>query len=71
MGTLVGQAFQANETAFMLRLLAMVADLRFQADREARAASAPDGTRVPRLGLIRRQRNYYRTPGRLLRSQGR
>lgn len=71
MGKLVGQAFRANETAFMLRLLAMNADLRFQADREARAASAPEGTRVPRQGLIRRQRSFYRTPGRLLRSQGR
>lgn len=71
MGKLVGHAFRANETAFMLRLLAMNVDLRFQADREAQAASTPHAKRVLRQGLIRRQRSFYRTPGRLLRSQGR
>ncbi len=71
MGKLVGQVFRANETAFMLRLLAMNADLRFQADREARAERAPDAKSAPRQGLIRRQRSFYRTPGRLLKSQGR
>ena len=71
MGKLVGQIFRANEAAFMLRLLAMNADLRFQADREARAERAPDAKSAPRQGLIRRQRSFYRTPGRLLKSQGR
>ena len=71
MGKLVGQIFRANEAAFMLRRLAMNADLRFQADREARAERAPDAKSAPRQGLIRRQRSFYRTPGRLLKSQGR
>jgi len=69
MGKLVAHAFRPNETAFMLRLLAMNIDLRSQADREAQAER--DARPVLRQGLIRRQRALHRTPGRLLRRQGR
>lgn len=39
-GRLVGQQLRANETAFLLRILAFNTHLRFQADAEERAAEA-------------------------------
>ena len=70
MGNLVSQRFRANEVAFMLRLLAMNLDLRFQLDREDQARAAP-GRKALRQGLLLRQRTFFRCPGRLLRHQGR
>ncbi len=69
MGWLVGQKLRANETAFLLRLLAFNADQRFQlfAENQARESSHPTVS----IGLIARQHRFYRTPGRLLKSQGR
>ena len=70
MGNLVSQRFRANEVAFMLRLLAMNLDLRFQLHRE-KAATADVSRPSLRQGLIRRQRTFYRCPGRLLKHHGR
>ena len=69
MGQLIGQKLRANETAFLIRLLAFNADQRFQAHAEARA----DGDKRPvlRMGLIARQRRFFMAAGRLLRRQGR
>ncbi len=69
MGWLIGQKLRANETAFLLRLLAFNADQRFQlfAETQARADSRPPVS----LGLIARQHRFYRTVGRLLKSQSR
>ena len=69
MGHLVGQSLRANETAFLLRLLAFNADLRFQEDVERAATEA--GRPMIRMGLLARQRRFYTAAGRLLRAQGR
>ena len=67
MGCLIGHSLRANETAFLLRLLAFNAGIRFQeaATREASAAGRPV------LRLIGRQRQFFKGVGRLLRSKGR
>jgi len=70
MGNLISQRFRANEVAFMLRLLAMNLDLRFQLDREDKAQTAADRQTL-RQGLILRQRTFFRCPGRLLQHHGR
>ena len=70
MGNLVSQGFRANEVAFMLRLLAMNLDMRFQLDREGKALGDADRLAL-RQGLILRQRTFFRCPGRLLKHQGR
>jgi len=69
MGRLVGQQLRANETAFLLRILAFNADLRFQAHAEERAAEA--GQPAMRMGLVARQRRFFNAAGRLLRTHGR
>lgn len=66
MSHLVGTRFRANEVAFLLRLLAFNADLRFQRHCEERAEQA--GEPVRRLGLEWRQFRFFNSPGRLLTS---
>ena len=69
MGWLIGHKLRANETAFLLRLLAFNVDQRFQqhAEEQARLRRRP----VLRLGLLARQQRFYQAAGRLLRSSGR
>ena len=69
MSKLIGHALRANETAFLLRLLAFNADQRFQADALERA----DQEHRPslKIGLVTRQRRFYQGAGRLLRCRGR
>ncbi len=69
MGRLVGHKLRANEAAFLLRLLAFNADLRFHADAER--AAEESGRPVVRMGLIARQRRFFTAAGRLLRVRGR
>ena len=69
MGCLVGQQLRANETAFLLRILAFNADLRFQAHAEEQASAA--GRPAIRMGLVTRQRRFFNAAGRLLRTHGR
>lgn len=68
MGWLIGHKLRANETAFLLRLLAFNADQRFQQHAEEQAKK--DGRPVLRLGLLARQHRFYQAAGRLLRSSG-
>ncbi len=69
MGRLIAHKLRANETAFLLRVLAFNADLRFQAYAEARARAEE---RAPlHIGLIARQRRFFTAAGRLLRHHGR
>lgn len=65
MSHLVGTRLRANEVAFLLRLLAFNADMRFQLHSEARAIA--EGRPVQRLGLEWRQFRFFNAPGRLLR----
>ena len=65
MAHLVGQSFDANATAFLLRCLAFNADLRFQQHAEQTAAA--QGRKVRHVGLEWRQFRFYCSPGRLLR----
>jgi hypothetical protein len=60
---------RANETAFLLRILAFNADLRFQAHAEEQASAA--GRPAIRMGLVTRQRRFFNAAGRLLRTHGR
>lgn len=69
MSWLVSHDLRANETAFLLRLLAYNADILFQLDRESSAAK--DRRPVTRMGLIARQRRLYNLAGRLLRAHNR
>jgi len=69
MGRLVGQKLRANETAFLLRMLAFNADRRFHFHAEQRAHT--EGREVLRMGLIARQRRFYRAAGRFLRAKSR
>lgn len=69
LGRLVSQSFRANEVAFLLRLIAMNADILFQ--QEAERAAEEDGRGVVHMGLKARQPRLYRLPGRLLREHGR
>jgi len=64
LGCLVGQSFRANESAFLLRLLAFNLDRLFASHC---ASEAADIAIVPvREGLMSRQRRYYRSLGRLV-----
>ena len=65
----IGHALRANETAFLLRLLAFNADQRFQADALERADQEHRPTL--KIGLVTRQRRFYQGAGRLLRCRGR
>ena len=69
LGNLVSRDFRANESAFLLRLLAYNADIAFQQDAEEKAAMALRP--VLRNGLEWRQRRFYDSPGRLLRERSR
>ena len=69
LGLLVGHELRANETAFLLRLLAFNADVLFQADAERKAKEA--GRPALRMGLLARQPRLYRLAGRLLREHNR
>ena len=69
MGCLIGHALRANEVAFLLRLLAYNADLRFATEAEDRARR--EEREVRQIGLIARQRRFYNGGGRLLRAKGR
>jgi len=68
MGRLIGHSLRANETAFLLRLLAYNADLRFALAAEEAVESPP--SQVAGLGLVARQRRFYQGAGRLVRCQG-
>ena len=58
LGCLVGHSFRSNESAFLLRLLALNLDRLF-----SQSVSSDD---VPSEGLMSRQRRYYRSLGRLV-----
>lgn len=61
LSNLVGYSFRANRVAFLLRLLAYNADLRFQQHTEEQARAAGRPTR--RIGLEWRQKRFYLSPG--------
>jgi hypothetical protein len=65
---LVGHDFKANQVAFLLRLIALDADLLFQQHVEGRAIAHKRPAR--REGLQSRQFRFYNSPGRLLREHG-
>jgi hypothetical protein len=69
MGHLVGRGFRANRMAFLLRLLAYNADIRFQSYCEERARE--QDRPVCHVGLEWRQIRFYLSPGRFLRERGR
>lgn len=69
LANLVGHSFRANRVAFLLRLLAYNADLRFHQHTEEQARAAGRPTRV--VGLEWRQKRFYLSPGRLLREHSR
>ena len=69
MSRLVGQRFNANHGAFLLRLLAYSADILFHLDAEDKAREAKRASVRP--GLLARQLRFYNTAGRLLCASGR
>jgi len=66
---LVGHDFRANQVAFLLRLIALDADLLFQHHVEGQAVAWKNPARHE--GLESRQFYFYNSPGRLLCEHGR
>ncbi len=64
LGCLVSHAFRGNETAFLLRMLALNLDRLFSVSAARNEGSVSEG-------LMSRQRRYYRSLGRLVEVGGR
>jgi hypothetical protein len=65
---LVSHDFRANQVAFLLRLIALDADILFQQHVEVQAVVRKQTARHE--GLQSRQFYFYNSPGRLLREHG-